>query len=73
MNTYRKSLIRHCEVFGATAATAVATQGHWWPGRTSHYCRGRLRLPRKDAPVGVHPRAVSDGNWDLAMTSPTSI
>jgi len=36
MNRYRKCLIRHCEVFDATAAMAVAIQGRWrWLGRTS--------------------------------------
>jgi len=49
MDRYRKSLIRRCEVFGATAATAVAILGRWWwLKRTSLDCRGRLRLPRKD-------------------------
>jgi len=50
----RNSLIRHCEVSDATAATAVATEGRWWwLKRTFLDCRGRQGSLAKTSPVGL--------------------
>jgi len=75
MNEYGKSLIRRCEVFDATAATAVAIQGRWWLGRTSLDCLGRLRLPRNDESCWVQVRSFRRklGSRNDVACQPTSV